>query len=157
MWQQFTDEARSAIMLAQEAARQMQSPEIDTSHFLLALLHQPGSLVTQLLNRQGLTYNVAVEKLQHTFQTNPGETKNEPRLTKNSKIVLEMAAEKAYRPNNRPIGIEHLLLALVEVDRNPAFPVLREYGVGADLIYPLLFVRHRIKHQGPEHKEKAGD
>jgi ATP-dependent Clp protease ATP-binding subunit ClpA len=54
MFERFTNEARSAVVLSQEAARRLQHRYIGTEHLLLALLNDDG-VAGQVLGEAGIT------------------------------------------------------------------------------------------------------
>jgi ATP-dependent Clp protease ATP-binding subunit ClpA len=60
MFARFTDEARGAVVLAQEEAARLRYPWLGTEHLLLGLLRQPGSHAGRVLGGLGVT-TAAVE------------------------------------------------------------------------------------------------
>ena len=51
----FTEEAREAVVLAQEEAARMRHPWLGTEHLLLGLLRRPDSRAGRVLSRVGVT------------------------------------------------------------------------------------------------------
>jgi len=56
----------------------------------------------------------------------------EPKLTSKAKRVLELAAEEARRMHHNYIGTEHLLLALLREQNEPAAAVLHKLGLSLE-------------------------
>ncbi|GIH91457.1 Clp protease N-terminal domain-containing protein [Planobispora siamensis] len=61
MFERFQQEARQAVVLAQENARQLRHHHIGTEHILLGLLAQPQSLSARVLDRHGLDHARAMQ------------------------------------------------------------------------------------------------
>ncbi|MFB9894818.1 Clp protease N-terminal domain-containing protein [Planobispora takensis] len=61
MFERFRQEARQAVVLAQENARQLKHHYIGTEHILLGLLAQPQSLSARVLDRHGIDHARAVQ------------------------------------------------------------------------------------------------
>ncbi|GAA1278056.1 Clp protease N-terminal domain-containing protein [Sphaerisporangium rubeum] len=65
MFERFTQEARQAVVRAQEESKPFGHSHIGTEHLLLALLHQPDSLPARVLQRHGVTHTTAAEAITH--------------------------------------------------------------------------------------------
>jgi ATP-dependent Clp protease ATP-binding subunit ClpB len=113
----FTDRAWDAIIKSQDVARRFSNQQLEVEHVTIAALEQQDS-ATKILNRAG----VDVEKLTRQLEE---FTTRQPRLDRVIDLYLgrgldllldrsEAARESRQDPT---IGIEHLILALVEDDR----------------------------------------
>ncbi|MGI5222811.1 Clp protease N-terminal domain-containing protein [Nocardia sp. CA-290969] len=63
MFERFTKNARSAVVAAQESARELRSPEIGVEHLLLGLLEEAEPALHTLLESNGITLAVALREL----------------------------------------------------------------------------------------------
>ncbi|MGK8520753.1 Clp protease N-terminal domain-containing protein [Nocardia asteroides] len=63
MFERFAGSARTAIVIAQEDARELRSSTIDVEHVLLGLLAQGGPELTALLADAGLTHDGVIRAL----------------------------------------------------------------------------------------------
>ena len=125
MWQNFTELARKAILLGQQEAVQRATSNVDVLHLLIGTVRvdyddnwQNGiGLVSRMLTTNGVDaqslYAHIAAKLppKNTNQTDA----EDPRLTRDAKRVLEVAARTAQRMRSNYIGPEHLFLAVLQV------------------------------------------
>lgn len=58
-----TPHFKNVVAVAIEQARQLESKEVGTEHFLLALLREKGSVAREALHKLGVTYQKAVESV----------------------------------------------------------------------------------------------
>lgn len=63
MFERFTQDARQAVVQAQEEVKPFGHSHIGTEHLLLALLHHPDSLPARVLHRHGVTHTTAAEAI----------------------------------------------------------------------------------------------
>ncbi|WP_330250622.1 Clp protease [Nocardia sp. NBC_00565] len=63
MFERFSRSARTAIVIAQEDARELRSPRIEVEHMLLGVLSQGGPELKTLLEEAGITHGDAMKTL----------------------------------------------------------------------------------------------
>lgn len=125
----FTDRARRALSLAQEAARQVPHNYVGTEHVLFGVLEEGDNTAVRAL----LRLNVNLDELRTEMRASmPSET--EPMaghlpFTPRAKRVVELAAKEALALGHNYIGCEHLLLGLLATEDGLASKVLRRLGV----------------------------
>ncbi len=113
----FTDQAWDAIIKSQDVARRSFNQQLEVEHVAIAALEQQ-DFATKILNRVG----VDVEKLTRQLQE---FTTRQPRLNqvidlylgRGLDLLLDRAEAARESRQDATIGIEHLMLALVEDDR----------------------------------------
>lgn len=140
MWQEFTELARKAILSGQQEAVQRDSSDVDVLHLLIGTVRvdydenwQNGiGLVSRMLTTNGVD---AQSLYAHIAARLPPQLINktdvgDPRLTREAKRVLEVAAQTARRMRSNYIGPEHLFLAVLQVPQG-AF-LLDDFGLDAD-------------------------
>ncbi len=113
----FTEPAWDAILKSQDVARRSFNQQLEVEHVTIAMLEQQ-ELATKILNRVG----VDVEKLARQLQE---FTTRQPRLDRvvdlylgrGLDLLLDRAEAARETWQDGSIGIEHLILALMEDDR----------------------------------------
>jgi ATP-dependent Clp protease ATP-binding subunit ClpC len=124
VFEHFTDQARVAVVVAQEESRRCGHPAIDTEHLLLALLHT-NDTAFQLLERAGFTLEeTRAEVLAPEGEGPPDHIPFSAPL----KEALEMSLHEALRLQDDFIGTEHLLLGLLREGNGAAAQALQRRG-----------------------------
>ena len=133
-FQRFTDKARTAVVEAQNAARDRKHGTVGTEHLLLGLYAAgDGNLATVALDHLGLD-RAAAEGLVDA-RVAPGSTapvKGHIRFSPGAKETLELALRHALELGHNYIGTEHIVLALRQVEDGVAAQVMAEAGIGYD-------------------------
>lgn len=155
----FTLKAQEALQGAKAIAEQRHHQQIDVEHLLLALIGQRDGIVTPILQKLGVNPEVIVSQLE-------GELKRIPQVTGAGQVYLSsrlneifnMAWKEAERLMDEYLSTEHLLIAIADEKRGPAFQILQRNGVNRDAIFRVLQeIRgpHRVTDQNPEEKYQA--
>jgi ATP-dependent Clp protease ATP-binding subunit ClpA len=130
MFEQFTDQARRVVVLAQEEARRLNHNYIGTEHLLLGLLSEGEGVAAEALERMG----VSLEAVRAQVQERIGQGQSAPNghipFTPRAKKVLELSLREALQLGHNSIGTEHILLGLIREGESVAAQVL--VGFGAD-------------------------
>ena len=133
-FQRFTPKARSAVVEAQNAARDRKHGTVGTEHLLLGLYAAgDGHLATVALDHLGLD-RAAAERLVDA-RVAPGTAapvKAHIRFSPRAKKTLELALRHALELGHNYIGTEHIVLALRRVEDGVAAQVMAEAGIGYD-------------------------
>ena len=125
----FTIKAAEAVQQAQQLAFNTQNPNIETEHFLKALLEQQDSPVAYLLKKNNVTMNLLTGKLEEAISKLPktsGEAAQTIGREANSVVLRAGAALKAF--GDEFVTPEHLLLAIVQGNDGTA-KLLKEAGL----------------------------
>lgn len=109
LFERYTDRARRVVVLAQEAARQLHSPEIHPEHVLLGILVEGESVAAKSLAALGVTYDAVLARC----TVHEGEVSGHMPFATTSKKCMEMALREALQLGHNYIGVEHLLLGIV--------------------------------------------
>lgn len=115
-FERFTEKAINAVKFAQnEAMRSADSsasrshkPKVEPEHLLAGLLADPTTTSARLLRANGVTMDI--ETNEHSF-----ESRENPKLSQESKFVMELALQIVRLQNKKSIGTEHLLWGLVRL------------------------------------------
>jgi len=126
--ERFTQRARRVLSIAHQEAERMRHNYIGTEHLLLGLMLEEGGVAARVLQELGLDINRVQEIVEQL--TGIGETKtSRPELSPGMQKVLEHALEQARILGHHYIGVEHLLLGLIEYDEGVAIDALSKMGV----------------------------
>jgi hypothetical protein len=113
----FTERARKALGDAITEARGREQREVNTGHLLLALAQDDDGLAAQTLGRAGIDLAQTRRALEQELgprQAPADQTPHDPvSLDTHTLRVIALAAEEAHLMNNRFVGPEHLLLAII--------------------------------------------
>jgi len=147
-----TLKAQEAIAQAQELALEEGHQEITPEHLLLALLDQKEGVVGPILEKIGIKKNIELrvkeelKKLPKVSGTGAGQLYLSNRLNQ----VFAQAAKHATALKDEYISTEHLLLAIVEENKN--LRIKKD-----DILKALVDIRgsHRVVDQTPEDKYQA--
>jgi ATP-dependent Clp protease ATP-binding subunit ClpC len=131
MFERFTEQARRALVVAQEEARVRNHDFLGTEHVLLALLREPEGGAGKALQALGISVKQVRGKIEAEMTAAAGTATSAPPFTPQAKKVLEGALREALDLRDKTIGTEHLLLGLLREGEGTAAQVL--VGLGADL------------------------
>ena len=123
--ERFTQRARRVLSLAHEEAERMRHSHIGTEHLLLGLMLEDGGIAGRVLRELGLEFDRVRDLIERMVGL--GEyTTQRPTLSPGTQKVLELAVEQARQLGHHYIGVEHLLLGIIELDEGIALEALRQ-------------------------------
>ncbi len=130
----FTERAQEAAQRAAEIIQRYGHNQIDTEHILLALIEQPGGVVTQILEILKVDPNALVERLDYILRTSPkagiyGSGPGQIFITPGVKRIIDLANEEASRLKDEYISTEHLFLAVMSEKNTPSARLLEGAGL----------------------------
>ncbi|MBP8856721.1 MAG: AAA family ATPase [Anaerolineaceae bacterium] len=130
----FTERAQEAAQRAAEIIQRYGHNQIDTEHILLALIEQPGGVVTQILEILKVDPNALVERLDYILRTSPkagiyGSGPGQIFITPGVKRIIDLANEEASRLKDEYISTEHLFLAVLSERNTPSARLLEGAGL----------------------------
>jgi prophage maintenance system killer protein len=132
MFERFSDRARRAVVLAQEAARGLQHGYIGTEHVLLGLIQDDESVAGAALAERGVSaasVEAEIEKIVGLGKESPaGHIPFTPRAKK----TLEMSLREALRLGDAYIGSHHILLGIIREGEGLAMQILVTLDAGPD-------------------------
>lgn len=139
LFSRFTDLARHAVVLAQEAARTHRHDHIDTEHVLIGLLDEPRGLAARLLTEQAGSETAVRTALERVLRKK-GEkaVRGHIPFTEDCKYALRAAVAISAELGNDFIGTEHLLLGILSVHGGRARAALALVGITLDTMKPLV-------------------
>ncbi len=126
----FTERARKVIILAKEAAKNINHEYIGTEHILLGLVKEGEGVAAAVLTSLGLDSDGIRQEVEKLVQPGPDKVAAEDiPFTPRAKKVIELAMDEARNLGHNYIGTEHLLLGLIREGDGVASQVLMNLGL----------------------------
>ena len=135
----FTERAQEAAQRAASIIQRYGHNQIDTEHFLMALLEQPDGVVPQLITIMNNSTSEMRTRLDQLLRNSPkvsiyaggtGQVFVTPRI----KTITEIANEEANRLGDEYISTEHLFIAIAKEQNSPTATFLKEFGITPERI-----------------------
>jgi ATP-dependent Clp protease ATP-binding subunit ClpC len=130
----YTEPARKAMSLAQQAARDFKHDEIRTEHALIGLLLEKEGLAARTLNKFDITLERVGELVEVMIgmgqEVTTGQIPYAPLVAK----AMRQALREALGCGDQHIGTEHILLGLLWVRNNTSTRILHELNVDPEKI-----------------------
>jgi ATP-dependent Clp protease ATP-binding subunit ClpC len=125
----FTPNAKLALQIAEQEAKNMKSPYIGTEHLILGLLSIPKSLGFSIFTGAGVTQeNVRILMKAMKSQNIEGQHVKHG-LSTFLHTVIEQSVVTAHKFRHANVGTEHLLHSLVSTGKNAATLILEQMQV----------------------------
>lgn len=155
--QKFTQKSLEAIQDANALYNEYGNAEMGQEHLLLALLHQDGGLIAQLMTKMGIDPNnlerqtrQAVEKLP---RVSGGRDASRMYVTSDLQKTLNEAEHAAEQMKDDFVSVEHLFLALIDTASGSVRDLFRMFGIQKNnFLQALSSVRgnQRVTTDSPE-------
>jgi ATP-dependent Clp protease ATP-binding subunit ClpB len=156
-----TLKSQEMIQEAQRLAERFGHQQMDPEHFLGALLQQKEGVIPPLLGKIGVSQVQLHKEVESTLAKVPavsGPGVSQVYLSPRGKAVLDRAFEEAEQMKDEYVGLEHILLGVIEEKESRAAKTLAVAGVTRDAVLKILMeIRggQRITDQNPEDKYQA--
>jgi ATP-dependent Clp protease ATP-binding subunit ClpA len=129
----FTIRARRAVQVGKQQAALLGHGEVTNIHVVLGLLTEPQGLAAMAIAaRSGLELDQVRDKVLATQKRSTRKARSAVRFGRDAKKTLELALRQALRMGHNYIGTEHLLLGVLQQDKDPATEVLASLEVTYD-------------------------
>lgn len=153
----FTKEAKRALIVAQEKAREAKLTYVGTEHILIGILSQESSLGASILLNFGVSLENVYLVLKTVGRSSAPAKANEPGgLSGFAKEIIEDAAKIAHEFGHSFVGTEHLLYSLVSQNNTAATVILENMKVSpADIKEQILEIFERAKTIPPKDGEEG--
>ncbi|MBE9008582.1 helix-turn-helix domain-containing protein [Fortiea sp. LEGE XX443] len=129
-FERFTQKAINAVQFARNEAARSHKSQVELEHLLAGLLADQTTTSACLLRANGMT--LVIETNEHSF-----ESRENPKFSRQSKFVLELALQVVRLPGKNSIGTEHLLwglLRLAETDKTTASKLFQGYEIDLETL-----------------------
>ena len=154
----YTIKSQEALQSAIELARKAGNQAIEPVHLLTSLLTLGDSLTDFLLSKLGIQRARLEESLQRQLASLPKVSGGEPYLSGDATKVLDKAEDIATEMKDEYVALEHLFLALAQVDSPAARLLKSDFGLKeADLRKAIDELRkgNRVTSQHAEEQYNA--
>ncbi len=155
----YTQRAQEALAAAQELAEEYNHSQIEVEHLLLALLHQEGGVVPQIVNKLGAPSNALAQEVEAELgRVAQAYGPVQRYLSNRTSAVLRAAQDEAERMRDEFISTEHLFLGILAADKGRAGELLRRHNLSVEAVYQVLTdIRgtQRVTDQNPEGRYQA--
>ena len=154
----YTIKSQEALQSAIELARKGGNQAIEPQHLLASLLTLGDSLTDFLLSKLGIQRARLEESLQRQLASLPKVSGGEPYLSGDATKVLDKAEDIATEMKDEYVALEHLFLALAQVDSPAARLLKSDFGLKeADLRKAIDELRkgNRVTSQHAEEQYNA--
>ena len=154
----YTIKSQEALQSAIELARKGGNQAIEPVHLLTSLLTLGDSLTDFLLSKLGIQRARLEESLQRQLASLPKVSGGEPYLSGDATKVLDKAEDIATEMKDEYVALEHLFLALAQVDSPAARLLKSDFGLKeADLRKAIEELRkgNRVTSQHAEEQYNA--
>lgn len=149
---QFTDKAKTALVLAQKAACKLHQPYVGTEHILVGLAEEGTGVAAQVLLENGVDPKEVLEVIQDLIAPETDLlTKEKNGYSPRALAVLEESHALAARFHSALTGTEHILMGIIKEGDNVAFRLLNTLGFQPQKLYVDLLVA--IGEEGSLYKE----
>ncbi len=128
----FTEQARLAVVAAQEEAKSAGNDRIAVAHLLLGLLHNPDCGAAALIAAQGIDLDAVRQTARATLPPAGGNVPQLVPFDPHARNALERTFSEAERLGHDQVGTEHLLLAVLAVEDGTG--VLAGLGLRTDQV-----------------------
>jgi hypothetical protein len=137
MLESFNDRALRTMELAAHEAHLLNHQYVGTEHILLGLLTEEPDMLASVLGRFDLTIDAVRREIDRLIQRGPDAAAvNNLPLTPRAKRVVQLAQQEATNLNQRQVGTEHLIIALMLEPDGVAGQVLRNLGLKLAVVAP---------------------
>ena len=130
----FTENARSAMNLAAEAAYRLSHNYIGTEHLLLGLIEADG-VASKVLTENGVEEERVIDLVNQLIAPNGVSTMEAGSFTPRAKRIIEQSFREAMRLKAQAAGTEHILIALLKEGDCIAVRLLNTLGINIQKLY----------------------
>ena len=159
-WDKLTSKAKQAVQSANYLASKRGNPEVIPLHLLASLLADREGMVVPVLSKIGVDNQAALAEARRQIDRLPalwagGALKAEPSSA--ASAVLEQAFHEAADLDDEHVSTEHLLLAIMGLESDPAQSLLARHGASRNaILIALTTVRSPQQAAGPTSETKSG-
>ena len=148
----FTKEARQALIVAQDYAKESGQSYVGTEHVLLGILSQESSLGASVLINFGVSAQNVEMVLRSVGRTGKADVSSNPGgLSTFAKTSIEESMKIAQKYGHSFVGTEHLLYSVVTQDNTAATVILENMRINpSDVKDQIVEIFERSKASPPD-------
>ncbi len=147
----FTEKAQDAAQRAVEILQRYGQNQIDTEHFLLALIEQPEGIVSQILDEMDVSTATLADRLDYLLRTTTkaniyGGGSGQIFITPNVRRIVDQAYTEANRLRDEYTSTEHIFLAILNEKATAVAKLLEELGITRAKVFEIIVKMRDGKH-----------
>ena len=136
MVERFTSQAKEAIDLAIDSARNLTHSYVGTEHLLLGLLREGTGVASQVLTANGVTDKKVTDLIDQLISPNVSVAVDDSQVyTPMARKIIENSYREAVRFKAQLIGTEHILIAILRESNCVASKLLNTMNVNIQKVY----------------------
>ena len=156
----FTEGAREALELAQNAIVKFKHNQLDTEHIFYGLLSQEDGVVPKIFEKLEISPYAVKDRLADALRKIPAVefsygTPAQIYITPRAQRVLEQSFDEAKALKDEYVAAEHILLAIAEISDGASARILKEFNVDKEKIFRALYeIRGSQRVTGPDAEQR---
>lgn len=124
-----TENAKSAVVLAAQKAEEFHNIEVKGIHLFVAILSKPSSIIERLLNNLNLDTADTINSLVESLIEKSDYIQQKPKFSEQLKQIINHSYVVSSGLNHVYVGVEHLLLSILETVNEPFVKELVSVGI----------------------------
>lgn len=166
MQYRLTRQAERAVTFARDIAEELHHSYVGTEHLMLGMIRSADGLASKILIQNDITEEQMLRLIKQLINDGDVVAGEVTDYTPRARRVLECSSREAARLNQKQIGTEHLLIALLKEKDCIALRLINTLGVSIQKVYSELLAAMGIngaeakallseKKGGPKEKNSA--
>ena len=140
----FTDQAREILARSHQIFRKYRHSQWDVEHIFMALLEDQGGISGEIFKKMEIDVESIKFKLDMMLKKSPKVSFQTDQIyvAPRAALVLEMSKIEAERLNDDFIGVEHLLISVIQTDDGDVSKIVKQSSITLEKIYHAL---HQVR------------
>lgn len=138
MQYRLTRQAERAVTFARDIAEELHHSYVGTEHLMLGLIRSADGLASKILIQNDITEEQMLRLIKQLINDGDVVAGEVTDYTPRARRVLECSSREAARFNQKQIGTEHLLIALLKEKDCIALRLINTLGVSIQKVYSEL-------------------
>ena len=140
----FTDQAREILARSHQIFREYRHSQWDVEHIFMALLEDKDGVSGEIFKKMEIDVESIKFKLDMMLKKSPTVSFQTDQIyvAPRAALVLEMSKIESERLNDDFIGVEHLLVSVIQTDDGDVSKVVKQSSISLEKIYHAL---HQVR------------
>ena len=134
----FTERAEKVLNASQNLAGELGHTYIGSEHILLGLLSEKGCVAESILEKQGITFDAARQKVVQVCGSGERTAVTASEMTARTKAIIQNAYYESRRYRQNLAGTEHLLLSLIKMQDSVGARIISSLGRDVRAVHKAL-------------------
>jgi len=151
MFGRFSEKSQTAILFAQQEAREQKHSYIGSEHILLGIIKEGTDTGAHILSKLGIDYKKAKEATLDIVSLGQGPSLSSIAYTPRTKRIFELAFDISKELGEVSVSTEHLLLGILREGQGVAILVLKRLGID------IINLENEILNNLDEYEDDSND